>query len=513
MGPVRYYFSIFLRRFPYFLIVALIVSVASIIIARALPPTYESQMRLIVESPQIPGNLAASTVNTSAAEQLQIVEQRLLTRPILLDIARNFEVLSDQQEATPDQIVDTLRRNTHIHISTGRNQASLMTIVFEARSGAIAAGVLNEYLTEIQKLDVSYRKGRASDTLEFFEQEVERLSDELDKRSARILKFQNENSDALPSSLQFRMAQQGTLQTNLEQTDQQIFALKGQREKLLSIYSSTGQIIGVGQQAQTQAQQQLAQLRNQLDNQLVLYSESNPQIKLLRARIERLEDVVAAEQAAGNVPADTQTGNSALDIQLAQLDSQIAAEEDKRAVIEDRLTDLTLTIDQTPANAITLAELQRDHDNIQTQYNNAVTRLASASTGERIEVTSQGQRISVIEYPVVPSGPTKPNRLMIAGGGTVFGIGLGLGLILVLELLNRSVRRPEDLINKLEVWPIATIPYMRSRKEVIMYRLAWVAVILAIMVGVPAAVWAVHTYYLPLDLIAERVMDKLEVRW
>ncbi|NOD78605.1 MULTISPECIES: lipopolysaccharide biosynthesis [unclassified Ruegeria] len=513
MGPVRYYFSIFLRRFPYFLIVALIVSVASIIIARALPPTYESQMRLIVESPQIPGNLAASTVNTSAAEQLQIVEQRLLTRPVLLDIARNFEVLSDQQEATPDQIVDTLRRNTHIHISTGRNQASLMTIVFEARSGAIAAGVLNEYLTEIQKLDVSYRKGRASDTLEFFEQEVERLSDELDKRSARILKFQNENSDALPSSLQFRMAQQGTLQTNLEQTDQQIFALKGQREKLLSIYSSTGQIVGVGQQAQTQAQQQLAQLRNQLDNQLVLYSESNPQIKLLRAHIERLEDVVAAEQAAGSVPADTQTGNSALDIQLAQLDSQIAAEEDKRAVIEERLTDLTLTIDQTPANAITLAELQRDHDNIQTQYNNAVTRLASASTGERIEVTSQGQRISVIEYPVVPSGPTKPNRLMIAGGGTVFGIGLGLGLIVLLELLNRSVRRPEDLINKLEVWPIATIPYMRSRKEVIVYRLAWIAVILAIMVGVPAAVWAVHTYYLPLDLIAERVMDKLEVRW
>ncbi|NOD95198.1 lipopolysaccharide biosynthesis [Ruegeria sp. HKCCD4884] len=513
MGPVRYYFSIFLRRFPYFLIVALIVSVASIIIARALPPTYESQMRLIVESPQIPGNLAASTVNTSAAEQLQIVEQRLLTRPVLLDIARNFEVLPDQQEATPDQIVDALRRNTHIHISTGRNQASLMTIVFEARSGAIAAGVLNEYLTEIQKLDVSYRKGRASDTLEFFEQEVERLSDELDKRSARILKFQNENSDALPSSLQFRMAQQGTLQTNLEQTDQQIFALKGQREKLLSIYSSTGQIVGVGQQAQTQAQQQLAQLRNQLDNQLVLYSESNPQIKLLRARIARLEEVVAAEQAAGSVPADTQTGNSALDIQLAQLDSQIAAEEDKRAVIEERLTDLTLTIDQTPANAITLAELQRDHDNIQTQYNNAVTRLASASTGERIEVTSQGQRISVIEYPVVPSGPTKPNRLMIAGGGTVFGIGLGLGLILLLELLNRSVRRPEDLINKLEVWPIATIPYMRSRKEVIIYRLAWIAVILAIMVGVPAAVWAVHTYYLPLDLIAERVMDKLEVRW
>ncbi len=513
MGPVRYYISIFLRRFPYFLIVAMIVSAVSIIVAMTLPPTYVSQMRLIVESPQIPGNLAASTVTTPAAEQLQIVEQRLLTRPVLLDISRKFDVLQDQSEASPDQIVDALRAKTSIWISTGLNQANLMTISYEARTGQIAAGVLNEYLTEIQKLDVSYRKERASDTLEFFEQEVDRLNDELDKRSARILEFKNKNSGALPDSLQFRLAQQGAMQTNLEQTDQQIFALQGQREKLVKIYSSTGQVVGVAQQNLTPAQQQLSQLQTQLDNQRVIYSENNPQIRLLRARIAKLEEIVAAEQAANPTQPDAQTGNSALDIQLAQIDSQIASLQDQRVVIEERLGELTLTIDQTPANAITLAELQRDHDNIQSQYNAAIARLAEASTGERIEVTSQGQRISVIEHPSAPTEPSKPNRLMIAGGGTAFGIMLGLGLVVLLELLNRSARRPEDLINKLEVWPIATIPYVRSRGEKIRYQLIWVLVILAILIGVPAGVWAVHTYYLPLDLIAERVIDKLEVYW
>ncbi len=257
MGPVRYYSSIFLRRFPYFLIIASAVSAVAIIIAVNLPATYVAQMRLIVESPQIPTNLAASTVTTPAQEQLQIVEQRLLTRPVLLDIARKFEVLPDQSEASPDEIVNALSSQTRINISIGRNMANLMTITFEARSGQIAAGVLNEYLTEIQKLDVDYRKGRASDTLEFFKQEVERLSDELDERSARILKFQEENSGALPNSLQFRQAQQGALQTNLEQIDQQVFGLLSQREKLLQIYSSTGQVVGIVQQNLTPAQQQL----------------------------------------------------------------------------------------------------------------------------------------------------------------------------------------------------------------------------------------------------------------
>ena len=76
-------------------------SAVAIIIAMTLPPTYVSQMRLIVESPQIPANLASSTVTTSAPEQLQIVEQRLLTRPVLLDISRKFEVIKDQAAGQP----------------------------------------------------------------------------------------------------------------------------------------------------------------------------------------------------------------------------------------------------------------------------------------------------------------------------------------------------------------------------------------------------------------------------
>jgi polysaccharide chain length determinant protein (PEP-CTERM system associated) len=511
MGPIRYYSSVFIRRLPYFLIVATVVSAVAIIIAITLPPTYVSQMRLIVEAPQIPTAMATSTVNTPAEEQLQIVEQRLLTRPVLLDISRKHEVIKDQAEASPDRIVEALRAQTRIRISAGRGQATLMVITFEAPSGAAAGGVLNEYLTEIQNLDVSYRKERASGTLEFFEQEVERLSNELDLRSGRILEFKEENAGALPESLQFRLAQQGALQTNLEQTDQQIFSLQSQREKLMEIYTSTGQVVGVAQQNLTPSQQQLDQLQRQLSNDRAIYSETNPRITLLQARIEQLQEVVAAEQVTSSGQAAAQTGNSSLNLQLAQIDSQIETLADQRIVIAERLAKLTATIDQTPANAIILAELQRDHDNIQMQYNAAVSRLAQASTGERIEVSSQGQRISVIEYPTVPSAPDKPNRLVIAGGGTFFGIALGAGLVLLMEVLNKTARRPEDLIRKLEVWPIATIPYVQSRGEAMAKRAGWMTVVLIILIGIPVGVWAVHTFYQPLDLIAERVMDKLRV--
>ena len=88
----------------------------------------------------------------------------------------------------------------------------------------------------------------------------------------------------------------------------------------------------------------------------------------------------------------------------------------------------------------------------------------------------------------------------------------GLGLVVLLELLNRTARRPEDIINRIGVRPLATIPYMHSRGEVVGRRLLKGTIYVTILVGVPAAVYAVHIYYLPLDLLADKIMNRIGVR-
>ena len=60
MDNLFYYLSIFRRRIISFLIVSTVISASAIIIAYSLPPAYESRMVLLVESPQIPANLALS---------------------------------------------------------------------------------------------------------------------------------------------------------------------------------------------------------------------------------------------------------------------------------------------------------------------------------------------------------------------------------------------------------------------------------------------------------------------
>jgi uncharacterized protein involved in exopolysaccharide biosynthesis len=80
------------------------------------------------------------------------------------------------------------------------------------------------------------------------------------------------------------------------------------------------------------------------------------------------------------------------------------------------LEELNEAIARTPLNAIQLQRLERDYENLQLQFENARIALAQASIGERLEVGGRGQRITVLEPPVVASRPTSPNRLLLAAG-------------------------------------------------------------------------------------------------
>jgi hypothetical protein len=198
-----------------------------------------------------------------------------------------------------------------------------------------------------------------------------------------------------------------------------------------------------------------------------------------------------------------------LDLQLGQIDAQIESLESVIAEANAELAQLEGAIARTPINAITLQGLERDYENIRVQYDSAVARLAQASTGERIELTSRGQRITLIEAANVPSEPARPNRRLIAAAGAAAGIGLAVGLFILLEILNRTVRRPVEISRALGIEPLATIPYISTRTERFKRIGLRAAALLLVMAGLPAGLWAIDTYYIPLDQLATDVLSRL----
>ncbi len=503
----KFYLSIFWRRFPYFLIVATLIGALGVSVASVLPPSYRAEALLLVESPQIPTNLAASTVQTNAATEVAIINQRLMTRANLIDTANRLGLYRDRPGMSPDQVVEDMRRSIQIRSAglTGRASATTAPTVrvsYQSRDPQIAAQVVNEFVGMIERENVDMRRGVASETLRFFREEVNRLSEEISIRRARVLEFRQQNSATLPESLDFRRSQQGRLEDQLRQMTREDTQLEQRRAELVTLFQTTGRLSN----EPSPQERELAQAREQLASALRLYSAQNPRVRVIQARVAELENMVEGDAAPRSDAATAE-----FEQLLASIDESRAALAEERTRIEDAIATMQTAIDATASTGLRLSELERELAAIEAQHRSAVDRLTQAQMGERIELMSRGQRITVLEQAAVPGAPSSPNRPVIAAAGVGGGMAVGLALVALLELLNRSIRRPAEITRRMGITPLATLPYVRSRRQVVTRRLVIGAALAISLIGIPLTLWAVHTFYLPLDYLIDRLFDRIGI--
>lgn len=499
-SDLRFYWALFLRRLPLMAVVFVLCSAIGIGLSLTLPSRYAASAQLLVESPQIPDELAASTVSASTTERLQIIEQRLLTRANLIDIANEFRVFQGAGRMTPDEVVEEMRDLTLIERLGTRDGATFMTISFQATDPQLSADVVNRFVTLVLQQDSARRQTLAEQTLDFFEQDEERLDQQLAIKSQAIVDFKAANQDALPESLDFRVNRLANLQDLAAAAVRDRASLTEQRTRMM--------IIGANAQQEqlSPAQRELRETEEELSRALTVYSETNPRVRVLQARVAQLAEAVATEDPESQETVED-PAQALFALDLADIERRIEFLDERTAAAESEIAELEDAISRTPSIAIELESLEREYENTLDQYNNAVANLARAQTGERIELLSKGERISVIEPGVPPTEPSSPNRLLISGGGVGLGIVLAVGLFLLLEMTNRAIRRPVDLSRGLSIQPLATIPYLETSGGKARRRALQTILILVLALGIPAALWAVHTFYLPLDLIIDRLLN------
>ncbi|WP_374301338.1 GumC family protein [Paracoccus sp. (in: a-proteobacteria)] len=503
MIDLRFYWSLLMRRLPVMLALIIICSVFGAVWAIRAPATYSTSARLLVENPRILES--RNTVEDSAGEMLQVIEQQLLTRANLIDVANKVNAFGLDSPLDVDQKIGQMLANTDIRRTAGRDEATMMTVGFTSPDPRIAAAVVNEFTTLILGANTRSRVGQAENRLAFFQQEVERLGQDLDRQNALILDFKRKNASALPENMAYRQDRQSLLQERVARLESDLSILQAQRAEMLRLFEQTG-AVQAGTAPQTPGQQQLAALRAELSSVLGVYAEDSPRVRALRNRIANAERAVEAEAT----PSDTgNTGNPLLDVNLSQIDSRVTALQNEMEQANQELDMLAQSINATAANAIALGALERDQLNTQASYNAAVASLDQARQVERVETSAQGQRITVIEAASVPGQPSGPNRKKIALAGIALGLALAGGFFALMEILNSTIRRPAELQSRFQITPLAVIPHIEGRTERRRRQAIRLAAILAVITVIPLGLWALHTQYMPLDILAQKIVSRL----
>jgi polysaccharide biosynthesis transport protein len=521
---LRFYIGVLRRRLLVMILAFTAVAGTALAVAVVLPPVFESQARIIVEAQQIPPDLVRSTVTGLADERLQVIQQRITTREVLLGLVARFDLFAeDGQTLSPTEQVALMRDSITIQrFDLGSRRGALtiaFTVGFQHKSPEVASRVANELVTLILAEDVKSRTSRASETTRFIERETDRRRRELAAIEAQISAFKLENDSVLPSKLPSLMNRLERTNSDIARLDQEIFNTE-EEERLMELELSvrTAGLTGGGDGlSMTPAMRQLQSLNAELAEKLARYTDTHPDVRALRRQIASLEGLQAEQAASASMDDAGPSGAelAQLDLNTRLLRERIDALERRRANLRTQrdnvsrvAEELSLLIAKVPEVEVQLSNLERQQEALRTNLAELNSKLNEARLGERLEQDKQAERFEVIEQPSTPSEPIKPNRTKILMGGLGMAGAAAVGIALLLEMLNRTVRSPADIARILGQPPLAAIPYIKTAGDLRRMRARIILGLLLFVGIVAAALLAIHFAYMPLDEVAFRVLSR-----
>lgn len=522
---LRDYVAILKRRYVYLVIPFALVLGASVFLAVVLPPVYRSAGTILVESQQIPGDLVRSTVTSLAAERIQIIQQRVMTRDNLLRIVDKFKLFGEGGDRPSNtKLVDMMRERISIEIISGnfarRTRRAETTIAFELafehKRSDVANRVANELVTLFLEENVRARTTRAAETTEFLVQEAGKLRGQLEAAEDQVAAYKQEHADALPEHLNLRLAAHARAEDALTEAGREIKALQEERRFLDIEMSAIESGIGMNNDQRSQnPAQELARLKTRLVERSAVYGETHPEIRSLRRRIAALEEELTVSAGTDAESEGQPEEIVILDPAVARVRAKIAANEARIAslqsqgtVLQARVTDLEEKIIQTPQVERGLMALTRDYDNSLRKYDEMQAKQMEAQISETLERENKAERFLLLEAPVMPEEPIKPNRPKMIAFGFFLAVAAGVGALFVVESLDASVRGLKSLTSIVGQPPLAVIPYMKTAHEVQVRKRRLIQLAGASGVLMIITISALHIFYMPLDILMIKIFTR-----
>ncbi len=487
---------------------------ASLFVALVAPPKYQSSARILVESQNIPDELARSTVTSTAFERLKLIEQRLMARDSIRALIEKLGLYADRPDMGLLDKIEALRAATTFQSDAlgARNPfsavaVSAFTISVTFGDPVQAAAIANELVSAVLQQNLRERSEQARQTLRFFDDERDRLSAEIGLLDREITGFKMDNESALPESLEFRRAELSRLLESRLDLDRRALLLEEQRGAL-----QAGTATDDGGRGLSPEETLLRQMEAELAQKGGRLAPTHPEIQDLKGRIAALKGlaVSAGEAQAGQNAAPTARERASAR-QIALLGSQLDLIEEQRRSIDMRRAEIEASLQRTPTVETALAGLTRRRTELLEQYATIIRKRAEAETGEKLEAGQQAERFEVIENALPPEGRVSPSRRKIVVLGVGASLGLAFGVALLLELLNPALRTSAQMQRQLGMLPIAAIPRVRTRRDRLRRYVTVGAAALFVIAAAPAGLWVVDQHVRPIRSIVDGFVENAGV--
>jgi polysaccharide chain length determinant protein (PEP-CTERM system associated) len=517
--------------------------VLSVVVAFMWPDTYISQAVMRITPQQVPENLIPSVLSTQMTERLNQMQQEILSRTSLQEIIQrpSLDLYKRERQRLPLEDIIQDMRNKYIKIqmmetpnNSGSRIASAFLIQFSYSDRYKAQQVVRELVTKFTEQNVTVQRNQATLTTSFLADELKTAKENLDRKDAEIEKFKMVNQGRLPEQLPANVQALQGLRMELNQINEAINRDNQDKMFLESTLQSlknqgsfisnnledtmTSQTTAVKNERLIRLNQAIQEGKSNLAGLKQTFTEDHPDIKTLQARLGALEkerDDLAKQEseqaAAAPVDAtprkvtnpqmqkslqDVQAQTAAVQVRIQATTMDIETRTRQRADVEKQIVKVQSQIEMSPPLEQQYAGLLRDSDLARQNYSEMTKRQEASATAQNLEEHKAGQNLEVLDPASLPEAPSEPNRLAIAGIGTMLGLVAGIVLAGGREVKNTSLKNLKDIRAYTNLPVLSSIPLLENgllvRKKRRLFWLAWSS---AIIIGSIAMSSSAYYYY------------------
>jgi len=315
MGPIQSIpelLSFLRRRAALIILITMLGVLGGIIAAVNSERVYTSTAVIQVINPVISGEGGA--VSTTLARRIQTIEQQLMSRENLQELARRYEMFDDTGLSANEQVA-LLRQSISIQSIAAAHPGlaadgslSGLVITASANDPELAAAISNELSDLLLRQSAASRQESAQAALRFFQQEEERLQSDIAALENRISAFQTENEGLLPGAQVLRREDLRRLEDSRLEIERDIVQL---RSELATLDENSGRMV---------TQRRVGQINDEIGRR-------NDEAALISARIDSIRaELVRAPEVEREI--------TAMERSMTQFQAQLTSATERRREAE-----------------------------------------------------------------------------------------------------------------------------------------------------------------------------------
>jgi len=309
---------------------------------------------------------------------------------------------------------------------------------------------------------------KADKTKSFIDQQLNEARARLDEQDGKLAQFKRAHLGSLSDDEQRNLGLLGSLNAELDATTQAMQRTqqdKSFNETLLSQQEASWKASQKGENPES-LEEQLRVRQEQLTVLRSRYTEEHPDVAKLKSEIEDLKKKIDEGPNASDAPKSRRATEPP---QIQQLRAKIQQSETtyaelvkRQAKIQDSVKTIEGHIESSPMVEMQLKELTRNYQNALDFYNDLLKQRNTAEMNKSLINQQEGEHLSVLDPPSLPTSPSFPKMANFAAGGFGGGGMLGLVILYLIMAMDKTLHSEREVESYLKLPVLASLPVLES---------------------------------------------------